>query len=83
MAQYIPLSVAIALEVDVISVSAPAHTFQPALSCLASGVLGKLHLLITQKVSFDNAEEGFRWMLAGKDKEERPVIKVIVEGEKS
>ena len=81
--QYIPMSIAVSNEIDVICTSGSAHTFEPALSCLAAGTLGNLRSLLTQKVSFDNAEKGFKWMLRGKDREERPVVKVIVEGAES
>ena len=55
-----------------------AGEFPKALSFLASGSLGDLATLLTQKVPFDNAEDGFHWLSRNRDAQNKPVIRVIV-----
>lgn len=59
-----------------------AGEFPAALSCLASGSLGAVKVLLTHKVPFLSAEKGFKQLYHACDTSGKSVIRVLVEGAK-
>lgn len=55
-----------------------AGTFPIALDTLASGALGDLTPLLSVKLPFAKAEEGFRWYRSERDEQDKPVIRVLI-----
>lgn len=74
----VPRGEAINREIDLISCYGYAGTFPAALTSLASGSLGNVISLLTHKLPFVRAEEGFRRIRADKDVDGKPVIRVLV-----
>jgi L-iditol 2-dehydrogenase len=77
--QTLPLGAAALREVDIIGVFRYANTYPTAIKLITSGKLPRIHELVTHKRSLENAEEAFILAKDGRDKEGKPVLKVVIE----
>lgn len=74
----LPVSTCLIREVDLIGVFRYANTYPEALALLASGQLGDVGKMVTQKYPLDQAVQAFEDVRRGRDKDGKPVIKVMV-----
>lgn len=74
----LPVGAAMLREVDLIGVFRYCNTYPDALALLASGKLGDVGKMVTQRYPLDRAVEAFEDVKRGKDKDGNTVIKVMV-----
>jgi L-iditol 2-dehydrogenase len=77
----LPAAATLLREVDLHGVFRYANTYPEALALLGSGRLGDVGKMVTQRYSLERAGEAFEAVKAGKDKDGKPVIKVVVGAE--
>lgn len=75
---YLPTGPSLLREVDLIGVFRYANTYPDAIALLASGQLGDVGQMISQRYPLDRANEAFEDMKRGKDKDGKTVIKPFV-----
>lgn len=74
----LPVATCLIREVDLIGVFRYANTYPEALALLASGKLGDVGRMVTQTYPLEQAVEAFEDVRRGRDKNGKPVIKVMV-----
>jgi L-iditol 2-dehydrogenase len=74
----LPVGASMLREVDLIGVFRYANTYPEALALLASGKLGDVSKMITQRYPLEKAAEAFETLKRGKDENGNTVIKVMV-----
>jgi L-iditol 2-dehydrogenase len=75
---YLPTGPSFLREVDLIGVFRYANTYPDAIALLASGQLGDVGKMISQRYPLERANEAFEDMKRGKDKDGNTVIKPFV-----
>lgn len=74
----LPTGPSLLREVDLIGVFRYCNTYPEALALLASGKLGDVGKMITQRYPLEQAVQAFETIKRGKDENGNPVIKVMV-----
>lgn len=75
---YLPTGPSFIREIDLIGVFRYANCYPDAISLLASGRLGDVSKMISQRYPLEQANEAFEDMRRGKDKDGKTVIKPVV-----
>lgn len=75
---YLPTGPSLLREVDLFGVFRYANTYPDAIALLASGQLGDVGQMISQRYPLERANEAFEDMKRGKDKDGKTVIKPFV-----
>lgn len=75
---YLPTGPSFIREVDLFGVFRYANCYPDAISLLASGRLGNVSKMISQRYPLERANEAFEDMRRGKDKDGKTVIKPVV-----
>ncbi|KAK4687789.1 L-iditol 2-dehydrogenase, partial [Tremellales sp. Uapishka_1] len=74
----LPTGPAFIREVDLHGVFRYANCYPGALALLASGQLGNVGKMVTQRYTLDQADEAFQAVKNGKDKDGKVVVKVMI-----
>jgi len=74
----LPVGPSMLREVDLIGVFRYCNTYPEALALLASGKLGDVSKMITQRYPLEKAVEAFETLKRGRDENGKTVIKVMV-----